>query len=118
MGYVEGQSLADRLKHGPLSPREAAQLGRTIAVAIDYAHVRGIVHRDLKPGNILITTAGTPRITDFGLAKMGVDDSLTQSGVLAGTPEYMSPEQTLTEPLDARTDLFSLGAVLYTACTG
>ena len=94
MGFVEGESLAQRLVEGPLPPREAAALMATIAEAIEYAHRRGVIHRDLKPGNILLDRDGHPRVTDFGLAKRVEGDSgLTGSGQIMGTPSYMPPEQ-------------------------
>ncbi len=94
MGFVEGQSLAQRLAEGPLPPREAAELMVKVAEAIEYAHRRGVIHRDLKPGNILLDRSGNPRVTDFGLAKKVEGDSAsTASGQVMGTPSYMPPEQ-------------------------
>jgi serine/threonine-protein kinase len=94
MGYVEGQSLSQRLAEGPLPPREAAKLMIKVAEAIEYAHSRGVIHRDLKPGNILLDRSGHPRVTDFGLAKkLQSDSGLTGSGQIMGTPSYMPPEQ-------------------------
>jgi predicted Ser/Thr protein kinase len=92
MGFVEGQSLADRLAAGPLPPREAAELVLKVAEAMAYAHERGVIHRDLKPGNILLDKNGQPRVTDFGLAKQVQGDSnLTATGQVLGTPSYMPP---------------------------
>ena len=94
MGFVEGQSLAQRLADGPLPPREAAELIRRVSEAIEYAHQHGVIHRDLKPANILLDQNGNPRVTDFGLAKKVQGDSgLTGSGQIMGTPSYMPPEQ-------------------------
>ena len=94
MGFVEGQSLSQRLADGPLPAREAAELMRRVAEAIEYAHQRGVIHRDLKPANILLDQNGNPRVTDFGLAKKVQGDSgLTGSGQIMGTPSYMPPEQ-------------------------
>ena len=93
MGFVEGQSLSQRLTDGPLLPREAAVLMAAVADAIDYAHQCGVIHRDLKPGNILLDQKGNPRVTDFGLAKRIQGDSgLTGPGQIMGTPSYMPPE--------------------------
>ncbi|MBI1312832.1 protein kinase [bacterium] len=121
MGYVDGESLADRVRRGPLPPREAAELLRQVADAIEYAHRHGVVHRDLKPGNILLTQDGQPRVTDFGLAKTVEGDSgLTASGQILGTPGYMPPEQASGQIRDVGplSDLYSLGAVLYCLLTG
>ncbi len=121
MGFVDGESLADRARRGPLPPKEAAELLRDVADAIDYAHRQGIVHRDLKPGNILLTQDGQPRVTDFGLAKTVEGDSgLTASGQILGTPGYMPPEQASGRIHDVGplSDVYSLGAVLYCLLTG
>ena len=94
MGFVEGQSLSQRLAEGPLPAREAAELIRRVSEAIEYAHQHGVIHRDLKPANILLDRNGNPRVTDFGLAKKIEGDSgLTGSGQIMGTPSYMPPEQ-------------------------
>ncbi len=94
MGFVEGQSLAQRLADGPLPALEAADLIRRVSEAIEYAHQRGVIHRDLKPSNILLDQNANPRVTDFGLAKRVQGDSgLTGSGQIMGTPSYMPPEQ-------------------------
>jgi serine/threonine-protein kinase len=98
---------------------EILRIGMQIAAGLAAAHAQGLVHRDIKPGNILLDS-GVERvtITDFGLARAADDASLTRSGVIAGTPQYMSPEQARGNPLDGRSDLFSLGSVLYAMCTG
>ena len=120
MEYVEGGSLADRLReHGPLSPAEVARLGAEVASGLAAAHAKGIIHRDIKPGNVLWdSAAGRYKLTDFGLAKALDDVSLTRTGIVVGTPEFLSPEQAEGRPVDARSDLFSLGAVLHAACVG
>jgi hypothetical protein len=121
MEYVPGQSLQDWLdQHGPLEPREVLQIGRQIALGLAAAHAQHLIHRDIKPANILLEAGVTPvaKLTDFGLARAVDDASLTQSGYIAGTPLYMAPEQAKGQPLDARTDLFSLGSVLYTMVCG
>jgi eukaryotic-like serine/threonine-protein kinase len=120
MQYVSGITLQERLERdGPPELREILRIGMQIASGLSAAHAQGLIHRDIKPANILLEN-GVQRvkITDFGLARAVDDVTLTQHGVLAGTPEYMAPEQARGEPLDHRTDLFSLGSVLYALCTG
>ena len=120
MPYVRGPSLEKRLRaSGPLAVEEVLRVGMQVASGLAAAHAQGLVHRDIKPANILLEE-GVERvkITDFGLARAIDDASLTRSGVIAGTPQYMSPEQARGEPVDHRTDLFSLGCVLYAACSG
>ncbi len=120
MQYVPGQSLQDRIdKDGPLELTDILRIGMQTASGLAAAHAHGIVHRDIKPANILLEE-GVQRvkITDFGLARAMDDASLTQSGFVAGSPLYMAPEQARGEALDHRADLFSLGSVLYTMCTG
>jgi tRNA A-37 threonylcarbamoyl transferase component Bud32/anti-sigma factor RsiW len=120
MEYVPGGSLADRLlRKGKLSGPEVIRLGIEVASSLAAAHARGIVHRDVKPGNVLWDAESARyKLTDFGLAKALDDVSLTRTGTLVGTPEYLSPEQAEGGTVDARSDLFSLGALLYAACTG
>ncbi len=122
---VPGQTLAARIAHGRVPEREAAELGAQVAEALAEAHERGVLHRDLKPGNIMITPKGRVKVLDFGLAKLvpaAGDETrsldLTQAGATAGTLAYMSPEQLLGEPIDARADLYALGVVLYELATG
>jgi serine/threonine protein kinase len=132
MEYVGGGSLQGYLqRHGPLDGVATARVGVQIASGLAAAHAQGLIHRDIKPANILLVgtddgadtngpPAGVPRIkiTDFGLAHLAHEARLTHTGIVTGTPMYMAPEQALAEKLDARADLFSLGSVLYTLCTG
>ena len=121
MSFVEGGSLAQRVKEGPLPPRESAELVERIAGAVAYAHGHGIIHRDLKPGNILLDKHGNPKVADFGLAKMSAEDSnLTLPGQIIGTPSYMAPEQAAgqTDEVGPAADVYALGAILYCLLTG
>jgi len=121
MQLIEGESLSARLSKGPrLALREAAELLRRTALAIQHAHERGFLHRDLKPGNILLDSKGEPHVTDFGLARRVDDDSrLTLTGAVVGTPSYMAPEQTDTRrPPTTAVDVYSLGAILYEMLAG
>jgi serine/threonine protein kinase/Tfp pilus assembly protein PilF len=120
MQLVVGQSLQQRLnRDGPLGRKETLRIGMQIASGLAAAHAQGLVHRDIKPANILLENGvARVKITDFGLARAVDDASLSTSGTIAGTPYYMSPEQARGEPIDRRTDLFSLGSVLYAMCTG
>lgn len=119
--YLEGGSLSDRLRTGPLPAREAAVLLQTLALAIQEAHDRGIVHRDLKPSNILFTASGIPKICDFGLAKrLEGESARTATGAILGTPSFMAPEQAQgrSREIGPRSDVYSLGAIFYHALTG
>lgn len=120
MEYVDGPTLQRRLdESGPLDPREILSTGLQIARGLEAAHQKDLIHRDIKPANILIERgSGRVKITDFGLARSVDDASLTQSGAVAGTPLYMSPEQAQGRAVDMRSDLFSFGSVLYVMCTG
>src|SRR5438094_4144138 len=120
MQLVSGLTLHDQIgAAGSLSVKEILRIGMQIAEGLAAAHKQGLVHRDIKPANILLEN-GVERvkITDFGLARATDDASVTQSGTVAGTPMFMSPEQANGEAVDHRSDLFSLGSVLYAMCTG
>jgi serine/threonine-protein kinase len=120
MPYIGGESLQRRLDHeGPLSLTAVLRISRQIAAGLAAAHAQGLVHRDVKPANILLDR-GVDRvtITDFGLARAVDDCSVTRTGMIAGTPHYMSPEQSRGETVDGRSDLFSIGSVMYAMCTG
>ncbi|MEM0924469.1 MAG: serine/threonine-protein kinase [Planctomycetota bacterium] len=118
--YVDGGSLSERIQSAPLSNQEAARLVATVAEAVHYAHQKSVLHRDLKPDNILLTSNGTPKIADFGLAKLtDEDESRTLVGTPMGTPAYMSPEQARdSAETTAATDIYSLGAILYECLVG
>jgi len=121
MEYVNGPSLYEILKQGPLEEDEALEIGLQVAQAIEHGHGQGIVHRDIKPGNIMISTEGTAKVTDYGLAKRSEGDSgkSTGAGKVLGTPYYISPEQARgDEDIDIRSDIYSLGATLYHIATG
>ncbi len=120
MQYVAGESLQDRLdRNGPLEVEEVVRIGMQTAAGLAAAHAQGLIHRDIKPANLLLENGlARVKITDFGLARMVDDVGLTQTGFLAGTPEYMAPEQARAAPVDHRADLFSLGSVLYALCAG
>jgi len=117
MELVEGETLAARLKSGPLPLKTALHYASQIAAALTEADVKGIIHRDLKPGNIMIAKSGV-KVLDFGLAKLGADETVTASHMVIGTPVYMAPEQREGKPADARTDIYSFGCVLYEMLTG
>jgi serine/threonine-protein kinase len=120
MPFVACESLQDRLdRHGPLDVKDVLRIGLQAANGLAAAHAQGLVHRDVKPANILLeTSVDRVMLTDFGLARAVDDATLTRTGIIAGTPQYMSPEQAGGDAVDHRSDLFSLGSVLYAMCTG
>lgn len=121
MGYVDGQSLADKIQEGPLPARQAAEYAKAVADAMAFAHDRGVIHRDLKPANVLVDASGQPKVTDFGLAKQLKEDSgLTATGQVLGTPNYMPPEQASgkLDEVTETSDVYSIGAILYCLLTG
>jgi eukaryotic-like serine/threonine-protein kinase len=123
MELLEGEALAERLRRGPFSVSEALPVGLGILAALSSLHARGIVHRDLKPSNVFLTRHGV-KLLDFGLARpdlrhsSGADSDLTRTGIVVGTPRYMAPEQVTGDPIDARTDLFAAGAILFEMLAG
>ncbi len=120
MDFIPGKSLEERiLEAEPLNLAEILRIGMQVALGVDAAHSQGVIHRDIKPGNILLENGlDRVKITDFGLAQVVDEEGLTQSGLIAGTPGYMSPEQAQEETVDYRSDLFSFGSLLYAMCTG
>ena len=119
MEYLEGQTLAELIRQrGPLSPDEALLILRQLADALDYAHHHGLVHRDVKPGNIIIGPTGHVTLTDFGIARAAQETQLTGTGMVLGTPQYMSPEQVKGLTVDARSDQYSLAILAYEMLTG
>src|SRR5262245_41504269 len=118
MAFVEGGTLRDRLRAGPLEPLEAALLAAQVAEGLGAAHARGIIHRDVKPGNLLLASGGLVKIADFGLARLADQEPITRDGQTVGTWSYMSPEQIRGEEITAAADLWSLGIVLHEMVTG
>ena len=116
--YVEGENLKGLLSQGALPVDQALRYGLQIAGALEFAHKRGLVHRDVKPQNVLLTEEGEPKVTDFGIARSIDVQSVTQSGTVLGTSDYIAPEQARGEEVDARTDIYSLGVVIYELLTG
>ena len=122
MEYVDGRSVSDMLRaDGPLQPKRAASIAADVAGALGFAHRKGVVHRDVKPGNVLITTTGEIKVADFGIARAmtaSSDENLTQTGSVMGTATYFSPEQAQGKPVDPRSDVYSLGVVLFEMVSG
>ncbi len=118
MPYLPGGSISDRILVGPRPATEVASVVAQVATALDYAHRRGIVHRDVKPDNVLFDEDGHALVTDFGIAEARSQGRLTASGRAMGTPHYMSPEQAMGKLVDGRSDVYSLGIVMYEALVG
>src|SRR5574341_93577 len=119
MAYIEGETLTERVRRrGPMAPSDASRVLRDVAWALAYAHQQGVIHRDVKPDNILLESTGRVLVADFGIASVVQGAGALTGGEVIGTPEFMSPEQALGEPVDARSDLYSLGVVGYFAFSG
>jgi serine/threonine-protein kinase len=115
---VEGETLADRLRDGPMPPADAVAVAVDIARALAAAHALGLIHRDIKPGNVMLLPDGRVKVVDFGIARAAGSDTLTHTGAVLGSTAYLSPEQAGGQPVDERADLYSLGCVLYEMLTG
>lgn len=118
MELMPGATLRERLQKGPLPWREAAAVARQVASALGHAHAQGVIHRDVKPGNVMFGAEGGAKLADFGLAHLDDASAMTRTGTVMGTVLYLSPEQAVGRPVDARSDLYALGAVLYEMVTG
>jgi len=118
MEYIEGQSLRQKILKGPLDQTEVLDIAIQVAEGLEEAHKKGIVHRDIKPGNIMLTEKGVAKVMDFGLAKVFGGSLITKEATTMGTVAYMSPEQAQGQSVDHRTDIWSLGVVLYEMITG
>ena len=118
MEYYEGETLKKKIERKPLDIEEAINIAIQVAQGLDKAHKKGIIHRDIKPANIMITNDGVAKIVDFGLAKLAGQTKLTKEGATVGTVAYMSPEQAKGEEINHRSDIWSLGIVLYEMLTG
>jgi serine/threonine protein kinase len=116
--YIDGENLKELSSHGPLDPQDAVRLALQVARALSFAHERGLVHRDVKPQNVLLNDDGQAKVTDFGIARSLDVHGVTQTGTVLGTSDYIAPEQARGQKVDPKTDIYSLGAVLYELLTG
>ena len=117
MQLIEGESLADRIRSGPLRPGDVVALGAALADALTYVHRHGVVHRDIKPGNVLLDTDGRPHLSDFGIAVLADATNITATGMVIGTASYLSPEQVRGQPVGPASDVYALGLVLLECIT-
>src|ERR671915_2276771 len=118
MEFIEGRTLKEIIRErGPAPPEAAIDVALQILRAVRFAHRHGVIHRDIKPHNVLIDADGRVKVTDFGIARAGASD-MTETGSIMGTAQYLSPEQAQGQPVDARTDLYSIGVVLYELLSG
>ena len=118
MEFVEGETLSDALRRGPLTPEAAAGTGRSVAQALEHVHEQGLVHRDVKPANVLIGAGGRVRLTDFGIARLVDAAKVTSTGLMVGTASYLAPEQVAGERVGPPADVYALGLVLLESLTG
>src|SRR5262249_29211586 len=119
MKYIDGETLAQKMhREKKFLPAEAIHIMKQIADALDYAHEHDVIHRDIKPGNIMLDEFNKPILMDFGVARIQYEGNLTKTGTLMGTPHYLAPEQPLGKPVDGRSDIYSLGIMLYEMLTG
>jgi len=117
MQLIEGESLADRIRSGPLRPGDVVALGAALADALTYVHRHGVVHRDIKPGNVLLDMEGRPHLSDFGIAVLADATNITATGMVIGTASYLSPEQVRGQPVGPASDVYALGLVLLECIT-
>ena len=118
MEFLDGETLRERLAHGPLTPAQALPILRQVADALDAVHAAGVVHRDVKPGNVMLLPDGTAKLLDFGVARQSDDTTITNTGAIIGSPAYMAPEQVRGEPGTGASDVWALGALLYEILAG
>jgi serine/threonine protein kinase len=118
MEFIQGETLADALKRGPLPLGQVCEIGIAVAEALDHVHAMGLVHRDVKPANVLLKTGGGAKLTDFGIARLVDAARVTSTGLMVGTASYLAPEQVAGEPVGPATDVYALGLLLLEAITG